>query len=94
MAHLVIVRLTPTDYQSWREHHGQQLELMRASGAVSDRICRDATDPTKLIVVVEVDDIDRYMAAFASPEGQAAAARAPLSGPAEVTIAEVIEQPL
>ena len=93
MTHLLIVRLTPTDYEAWRQHHVEQVEFMKAVGVVSDRICRDVSDSTKLVVVVEVDDIDRYMAAFASPEGQAAAARAPLTGPPDFVVAEVIDTP-
>ncbi len=70
MSRLLIVPLTPTDYEEWCEHHGRQLERMRGAGAVSDRICRDVSDPTKLVIVVEIDDIDRYLAASASPEGR------------------------
>jgi lactam utilization protein B len=89
----IIGQFTPTDFETWREFHGRQLELVKRHGVVSDRICRDISDPAKVVVITEVEDLDRFMAFFGSAEGQAMAAASPIVGQPQILMVEELERP-
>lgn len=88
----IIGRFTPTNYETWLKFHHGQMALIRRHGVTSDRVCRDISDPSKVVVINEVEDLDRFMAFFGSAEGQAMAAASPIEGPPEVWMVEEIER--
>jgi heme-degrading monooxygenase HmoA len=94
VTHFIVGRFRPENYEAWRAFHGRHLDLVTSAGVVSDRICRDVEDPERIVVIVEVDDFERYAAFAASPEFQAMAQSSPVVGDVEFMTAEVIEQPV
>jgi len=61
---------------------------------VADRVCREVSDPANVVVIDEVEDLERFMAFFGSQEGQAMAAASPIAGPPDLLIVEELEKPI
>jgi hypothetical protein len=84
----VIVRTSPADLGGWLEHHAASHPLLRRGGFISERILRDADDPDALIVLMEIESIERWRAFLRTPEAQSEIARAPVLRPPTMTLAE------
>lgn len=88
----IIFRVTPTDYEAWYKGHVSEVENMKNASVTSDTIYRDRSDGKSIVLVQQVDDIDKMMAFFNSPELQKAIAEAPIEAPPEVWILDEVEQ--
>lgn len=76
-----IGRLTPTDYDAWHNLHMRVLrEHGVALGVLSEVIYRDHEDPTAIVLVAQVESVERMAAFYASPEFAAIVQDAPIAG--------------
>jgi hypothetical protein len=92
MALLITGPFTPTGYESWRAFHGTHIELMKSLTMRSDRIFRDTQDPSRIVVMQEVEDVAAFFAGLSSPETQAKLASSPIVGEAPFVILEEVEE--
>lgn len=79
---ITIARVTPTDFDAWHEVHMRVIRERGAEvGMISEVIYRDRDDPRTLVIVQQVESIERVAAFLASAEMQRTIGEAPIEGP-------------
>jgi hypothetical protein len=90
MAHLIL-RVTPTDYDAWHALHDQYLEHWKTAGVRSELICRDRDDPETVVIIQEVEDLDRMVEFLESPEIREAMGAAPIQSMPQIWFLDDVE---
>ncbi len=55
----VVVRFKIKDYEEWRPHFDELLELRKANGRISELVLRNKDDPNEIVLFFEWDDVER-----------------------------------
>ena len=80
-----ILRVTPSDYDAW---HALHLAVVREHGAgaglVSEAIYRDHDEPGTIVVIQQLESIERFREFLATPFMQDTIAKAPIEAPPTV----------
>jgi antibiotic biosynthesis monooxygenase (ABM) superfamily enzyme len=85
---LIIVKHRVANFETWKRVYDAGSASRKEYGWTGHLILRDATDPTLVRVVNRVQDLESAKRFAASPELQAALARAGVQGAPEVSFAE------
>lgn len=76
-----IGRFTPTDYDVWHDVHLESVRRFSEKlGLVRDIVYRDHDDPQTLVVILEIESVDKYQAFVASPTHAELVSRAKVDG--------------
>jgi quinol monooxygenase YgiN len=77
-----IARLTAPDYEAWRSEHTEAIRSSAdAFGLVSEVIYRDHEDPNTIVLVQQLESIEKAQLFLASPAFQGLVDRAPVEAP-------------
>lgn len=88
-----IARLASPDYEAWRSEHTEAIRSSaEAFGLVSEVIYRDHDDPDVIVLVQEIESIEKAQAFLASPAFQGLVDRAPVDAPPSFWFLEKVEE--
>ena len=76
MRQAIVIHVEAEDFDQWFPAHDGQQEARKAYGITDGPFYRDATDPNKALVHLNVEDMDRAMEWFKSDEFRGAVAAA------------------
>ena len=76
MSQAIIIRVEPEDFDRWLDAHNSCRELRSGYGMTDGPVYKDESDPTAVLVHLDVENLDRAMGWFQSPEFKDAAKRA------------------
>jgi heme-degrading monooxygenase HmoA len=76
----MIVQQKVKDVSGWKKVYDSIAPLRSSRGAISDQLYRDATDPSKVTVIIKWDSIDHAQKWSQSPEMKAAMEKAGVEG--------------
>jgi quinol monooxygenase YgiN len=90
---LAIGRFTPTDYDTWHRVHVDSVQRFTAElGALSDVIHRDHADPRTVVVVMEIESVEKFQAFIATEAHQTLVSQATLEGPPVFWFVDRVEE--
>ncbi|NIM93354.1 MAG: cyclase [Anaerolineales bacterium] len=72
------------DYTAWREVYDSMADVRSSNGELSDRVYRDASDPTSVTIIIEWDSLESAQKYAQSSELKAAMERAGVEGPPDI----------
>lgn len=74
--HAIMIRVTPEDFEQWLEAHNSCRGFRSEYGMSDGPVYRDAADPNVALVHLDIEDVDRAVQWFKSPEFIEASRRA------------------
>ncbi len=73
---VIVVRVTPEDYDRWFAEHDGARETRLEFGITDGPLYRDVSDPTTVLVHLDVEDLNRAQAWFVDDRFKAGVERA------------------
>jgi hypothetical protein len=66
---VIIVRVEPDDPDDWYDEHVNAIPAFKEAGVISEVMYRDRSQPNARIGILEVEDLDRFIAFLAQAAG-------------------------
>ena len=89
----LLIHHTVEDYDRWKPVFDEHAPLRQAAGSKGGYLFRSADNPNEVVMIMEMEDLDRARQFVGSDDLRQAMQKAGVTGPPEIRFLELADRP-
>ncbi len=89
----LLIRHKVEDYDRWKQAFDDHASLRQAAGSKGGYLFRNADNPNEIVLIVEMEDLERARQFVGSDDLRQAMQQAGVTGPPEIQFLELADRP-